>query len=125
MQDERAVTLDELDRLLGQQAQAIRQGDADALPALAEQLQQRLGLLARGTRGQPLPQAWRARLQALIRRAHGSQSALARRQHDVERSLAALAANLPGLQQLQAGRVYGAGGTLGATPWRSRGFERA
>ena len=125
MKDASAGALAELERLLCRHTQAIAQGDADALPALAEQLRQRLALLASATRGQPQPHTWTPQLRSLIQRARASQSVLARRQHDVERSLKALAAGLPGLQELQARRVYGANGTLGAAGWRSRGFERA
>jgi hypothetical protein len=117
-------SLDALEQLLGRQADAIRSGDADALPALAEQLQQRLGSLAAQVRGRSLPPAWRERLLALIERAQASRSMLARRQLDVGRSLDALAAGSPRLQELQARRVYAASGTLAASAWRG-GFERA
>ena len=117
--------LDALGQLVGHQADTIRRGEADALPALSEQLQQQLGALARAARGRNLPPDWRPRLLALIDRAQSSQFMLARRQHDVERSLDALAAALPGLRELRARRVYGASGTLAAPAWRGRGFERA
>lgn len=125
MQERCPDSLDELEQLLDRQAEAIRRGDADALPALAEQLQQRLGLLARGARGRPLPPTWPLRLLSLIQRGEASRAMLVRRQQDVERSLNALAAGLPGLQELQARRVYGASGTLAASAWRGSGFERA
>ncbi len=124
MQDGCFHALDALEHLLGRQADTIRRGDADALPALAEQLKQQLGVLAREARGRHLPPAWRLRLLPLIERAQASQALLARRQHDVERSLDALAAALPRLQELRTRRVYGASGTLAAPAWRGRGFER-
>jgi hypothetical protein len=122
MKDTASAALVELERLLDRQVDAIRQGDADALPALAEQLRQRLGQLAAG---RTLAPGCRPALASLMQRAGASQAMLARRQRDVERSLKALTAGMPGLQDMQALRVYGASGLLAATPWRSRGFERA
>lgn len=125
MQDRGLEALDALEALLGRQADAIRRGDADALPALAEQLQQRLGLLAAGARGRSLPPAWRPRLLALMKRAQASQAMLVRRQVDVGRAIDALAAGLPSLKEMQARRVYAPSGTLGASSWRGGGFGRA
>lgn len=125
MQDRSLESLDALEDLLGRQADAIRRGDADALPALAEQVQQRLGLLAAGARGRSLPPAWRPRLLALMKRAQASRAMLVRRELDVSRALDALAAGLPNLRELQTRQVYAPSGTLAAGSRRGGCFGRA
>lgn len=119
------AVLDSLERLLAEQAQALLQGEADALPGLAEQLRQGLALLARTAGRAPLSPECRERVTAMLQRTQSSLMMLARRQRDVEQSLANLGAGHAGLQAFQAGSVYGARGGLAANPWRSRGFERA
>ena len=103
-----AAELAQLQRLLGQHADAVRAGDADAALLLAGQLRERLAPLVRTLRDQCIQ----------------TQAMLARRQAVIDRGLAALASGTAGAD-LQSQRVYSAQGTLGATPWRSRGFARA
>ena len=117
--------LDGLEHIFAEQARALHGGDADALPALTRQLQQRLGELVRVSTRRPLPASLRPRVMALLQRLRASDVALGRRQRQVEGALGALGMAIPTLQELQARSVYGAGGALATPAWRSRGFERA
>lgn len=95
-----------LQRLLQTHADAARDGDADTLAACAAEVRQHLAGLARARPAAtdvPL-------LQALLQQCIRTQSFLARRQQDVEGSLAALRAGAP--EAAPAPPVYGAHGTL-------------
>lgn len=112
--------LAELALLLQRQGEAARDGDADALDACSAQIRQRLNVLART----PLPkgEASHSALQALLQQCVRNQALVARRQHDAERSLAALRAGAPDAPLAQA--VYGARGTFAAGR-PGRGFGAA
>lgn len=124
--DDAALTeaLDALEHVLAEQACALYGGDADALPALGRQVQDRLAHLVRTATRQPLPARLRPRVASLLQHERASEIALLRRQQDIEGALSALGAANPALQELQSRRVYGASGALGAPAWGSRGFER-
>ncbi|NML43430.1 hypothetical protein HHL11_06675 [Ramlibacter sp. G-1-2-2] len=102
--------LAELQALLARHGEAVRDGDGDAVAALAEQLRQRV--LALGRSRLPLREADIAQLQSMLRQCVQTQAQLARRQHDTERSLRALTAGTP--QAGAAQRMYGAQGGLAA-----------
>lgn len=116
--------LDELDALLARQAQHVRDGEADALAAVEDVLQQRLGLLARASAGRAIPEPMRERIAAMARRVHGTQTMLVRRQQAVQRSLDVLGAGHAGLQDARNTVVYGARGGLSGGSLRRTAFER-
>lgn len=108
-----------LQRLLQAHAEAARDGDADALAACAAAVRQQLAALARARPAAadiPL-------LESLLQQCIRTQSFLARRQQDVERSLDALRAGAP--DAALAPPVYGVHGTLAAPAVRGRGFAQA
>lgn len=106
-----------LQQVLQAHAEAARDGDADALAACAAAVRQQLSDFAR-TRPAP---ADIPLLQSLLQECIRTQSFLARRQQDVERSLAALRAGAP--EAPLAPPVYGVHGTLtGRGPSGRLGF---
>lgn len=111
--------LAQFEQLLAAHAAAVREGDADALPALAQALRGQLSALTR----QPLPAAERARLQALLQQCARQQLMLQRRVQEMQRRLQALADAVP--QAPEAPPTYGAQGFLAAPLRRSRGFAAA
>lgn len=102
--------LAELQALLARHGEAVRDGDGDAVAALAEQLRQRV--LALGRARVPLREADVHLLQSMLRQCVQTQAQLARRQHEAERALRALTAGTP--QAGAAQRMYGARGALAA-----------
>ena len=117
-----AAELALIQRLLGQHGDAVREGDAEAALALAGQLRERLAPVVRAMPKVSGPVA--DMIRSLRDQCIQTQAMLARRQAGVDRALAALSSGTAG-GELQSQRVYSAQGTLGATPWRSRGFARA
>lgn len=118
-----AGRLDALQRLIGAHAEAVRAGDADALPALSAQLRSELGAMLRQPPAAASPEhAALAELQRLCLR---TQALLARRQLASERALQALAAGAAGARELQAQRVYAPEGRLAGGRPVGRGLGSA
>ena len=116
--------LAQLSSLLAEQADALREGQADALPALADSLAQGLRLLrsmgtAAGDAGA------RRRLTALHARARANLQLLHARQLDAMRALEALGAGNTLLGDLQTRRVYAAAGGLTSAARPARSFASA
>ncbi|GAB3667224.1 hypothetical protein [Ramlibacter alkalitolerans] len=86
-----------LQQLLQLHAQAVHAGDADALPALAEQIRQAAAALPVAR-----PGADRALVASLLRLCRESLAMLARRAQDTDRSLQAL-----GLGEVLGDGLYG------------------
>ena len=127
MQQAQAVfvpLVEAISRLLAQQAQAIHDGRADDLPALAHLLAQHMALMRSVRAGSATP-AWRIALQELQQRAAANLDMLNRRQRDVQRSLDALGAGSALLQHNQNNRVYAAAGMLSAGPLRGQSYATA
>lgn len=120
-----ATALAQLETLVARHAQALVQGEADALPELNRQIQQRLALLSAAWSGNPLPADCGPVLQRLRELTQLAQPAAARRREATEQALAVLGASHAGVQQRQAARVYGARGAFAAPAWRSGSLERA
>ena len=123
MNPEPSAPLAAIERLIESHAEAVRAGDADALPPLAAQLRQ---LLAGMVRRPPEPGSEQSiALRRLQRSCLRTQSMLARRQQDAERGLQALASGAADTRDAQAQRVYAPEGTLDAGRWRGRGLGSA
>lgn len=121
-----AAVLAALQPLLQRQSRALRDGDADALPAIDAALRQHLALLSRLTARGPLPASARDLLLTLQSQAAASQTMLARRLSDVRLSLEALGAASPDLQEAGLHATYGRGGmAMYGGGRRSGGFARA
>ncbi|WP_298927237.1 hypothetical protein [uncultured Ramlibacter sp.] len=118
------AALDALPYLLDQQAQAVLDGQADALPGLSVILNSRLAALRASITRLPTPEQ-QDRLRALHGRARANQDMLNRRQLDVQRAIDALGQGDPLLQSAQSNRVYAAAGMLTAPAVRGRGFVQA
>jgi hypothetical protein len=98
-----------LQQLLQLHAQAVHAGDADALPALAEQIRQAAAALPVAASGGD-----RALVASLLRLCRESLTMLARRAQDTDRSLQAL-----GLADHGADGLYGGRGThVNRRRWR-------
>jgi hypothetical protein len=123
MRSEAEAALAQAEALLQAQAQALRTGDADALPSLAAALRAPLSVLARHARA-GLPAALRPRLQALRAQAVQAQVIAQRRAQVVQGALDALG---QGEGRLQAARLAGTYGRTGGlqSGWRSAGCETA
>jgi len=117
--------LDELARLLEEQAEALLHGHADLLPALARELHRRLTNLQTLAAHMAWTPEARERLATLRVRAHANQVMAARRQVDVQKSLDALGAHAPRLQNAQAQQVYGNAGGMGLGGVRGQALGRA
>lgn len=122
--DRLSQLLDETLGLLGQQREMILRGEADALAPLAEILQSRVATLAT-VRNQPIPQAYRLQLDALLLRAQGNQEMVNARQEQVRRSLDELGRSSASLQGLCTGRMYAAAGRLEQPLGRGRSLAQA
>lgn len=120
-----AATLDDIAQLLDQQAQAVLDGHADALPALARALNAQLARLVAEFGRSALPPSERVRLRELHTRVWATLEMLNRRLRDTQRSLDALSRGNAVLQAAQANRVYAAAGQLAAPAWRSQALARA
>lgn len=125
MSDDLAATLVALEGLLARQSQALRDGDADALPALAAEVRPHLAALARLAPRGRAPQALRPLIEGLQAQAAASQVALGRRLHDVQQSLDALGAGSARLQDHQLRGTYGRAGTPAGGVVSAGGYGRA
>ncbi len=102
-----------VDGLLDEQAQAVLNGEADALAALSQLLASRLATL-RAVAGRMAAPETQQRLHALQSRAQANFEMIARRQVDVQRSLDALGRSDASLQTSQAARTYAMSGAMAA-----------
>jgi hypothetical protein len=125
IQPDLAAALAALEPLLTLQADALRDGDAEALGPLTTALRPQLAVLARVLARGPLPAGLRPRIVALSAQCEAAQTLLARRALDVEQSLAALGAGQERTQDLKLRGTYGATGAMGAGTWRSGAVEKA
>lgn len=113
-----------LERSLAEQAAALRDGDADALPALAQAVRDQLVRVAREARA--LRPSDRARVAHLLRLCRESDAMLQRRLYDTRRTLQALAAAAPGAADGPVrGALYGPQGLLAPASRGPRGFAAA
>ena len=110
--------------LLAAHAKALREGRADDLQQLNPRIQHALGILSALATG-PLPQSLADELRQLMVLAGSARPWVARRQANVQVSLAALAQGNERLRQRQEMGTYGARGGFAAGGPRSTGFGRA
>lgn len=110
--------------VLLQQEQALRDGHADALPALDAQLQQALLMLRRACAGGGLQLAPQV-LQALSQHAGRNQALLQRRQLAVAEALGALGAGQPLHEGVRSRSTYTPGGQVAAGRACQRSLARA
>lgn len=110
--------------LLRQQEQALRAGDADALPALASQLQQALLDLRRAW--ERTGTSWpRDLLGALSQQAARNQALLQRRQHAVAEALSTLGAGQAGHEGARSRSTYTLAGQVAPGRMGQRSLARA
>ena len=115
--------MDHLEALLARQREAILQGEADALPRLAEQLHGRLTALLNSPLRARTPEE-RIRLQDLRKRSFVNRELINARQTDIKRSLDALSQGTPAAPAPQANWVYAAAGLLESSS-RGRSLAKA
>jgi len=117
--------LDDLARLLEEQAQALLHGHADLLPGLGRELHRRLALLQAAAARMAWTAEARERLAWLRLRAQSNQVLLSRRLVEVQKSLEALSRGVPLLRETQTQQLYARAGQMGAPAWRPQALASA